>query len=76
MKFKKGPTKLQALINSSNDINAKTLAYAAVLELYICLIDIGAQKMDGSTLLTYGMVFVNFQVENKLERMHFFQETF
>lgn len=70
MKFKKGPTKVQALINSSNNVNAKTLAYTAVLGLYICLINIGAQKMDES--LTYSMVLVNFQVENKLERMHFF----
>ena len=38
--------------------------------------DVGAQKIDGSTLETFGMVLASFQVEDKLGRAQFFQETF
>ena len=53
-----------------------TPAYAAKLGLQVRKADIGAQKIDGSTLETFGMVLADFQVEDKLGRVRFFQETF
>lgn len=41
VKFK-NYTKMQALINSDGKVNAITQAYPAVLELYVCFIDIRA----------------------------------
>ena len=38
--------------------------------------DIRAQKIDGSTFGTFGIVLADFQVENKLGKARFFQETF
>ena len=57
-------------------LNAMTLTYAAKLGLKVRKIDIGAQKIDGSTLEIFGIVLAEFQVENKLGRAQFFQETF
>ena len=53
-----------------------TPAYAAKLGLQVRKTDIGAQKIDGSTLETFEMVLADFQVEDKLERVRFFQESF
>lgn len=44
LKFKKCGTKVQALIESGNEINTMNLAYSAVLGLHVCPIDIGARK--------------------------------
>lgn len=38
--------------------------------------NVGVQKIDGSTLETYGMVIVGFQVQDKFGRARFFQKTF
>ena len=51
-------------------------AYASKLVLKVYYTDIGAHKIDGSTLETFGMVLASFQVEDKLGRIWFFQETF
>ena len=53
-----------------------TLAYAKQLGLQVRKIDIGAQKIYGSSLKTFGMVITDFQVENKLDKIRFFQESF
>ena len=53
-----------------------TSAYASKLGLQVRHTDVGAQKIDGSTLQTFGMILANFQVEDKLGRTRFFQETF
>ena len=51
-------------------------AYASRLGLRVYCTDIGAQKIDGSTLETFGMVLASFQVEDKLGKIRFFQKTF
>ena len=51
-------------------------AYASKLGLKVRLTNVGAQKIDGSTLQTFGMGLVSFQVEDKLGRARSFQETF
>ena len=38
-------------------------------------INVEAQKIDGSTFETFGMVLASFQVEDKLRKARFFQET-
>ena len=38
--------------------------------------NVGAQKIDGTTLETYGMVVVAFSVTNQADRVRFFEETF
>ena len=53
-----------------------TPAYASKLGLQVHRTNIEAQKIDGSTLKTFGMVLASFQVEDKLGRARFFQETF
>ena len=53
-----------------------TLAYISRLGLQVHRTNVGAQKIDGSTLQIFGMVLANFQVEDKLERTQFFKETF
>ena len=51
---------MQALIDSSSKVNAMTLVYASKLGLQVCEIDVGAQKIDGITLKTFGIVLINF----------------
>ena len=51
-------------------------AYAEKLGLKTRKTNVGAQKIDGSTLETFGMVIADFQVEDKSGRPRFFQETF
>ena len=47
-------------------------AYATKLGLRARKINIGAQKIDGSHLDTFGMVIVNCSVKDKLRRIRFF----
>ena len=74
--FKKSEIEVQALFNSGSEVNAMTPGYASKLGLKVRFIDIRAQKIDGSTLKTFGMVLASFQVKNTLGRARFFQETF
>ena len=53
-----------------------TPAYVAHLGLKVRVTDVGVQKIDRSSLATYGMVVAVFQVVNKLGHSRFFQETF
>ena len=53
-----------------------TLAHAAHLSLKVRVTNVGAQKIDGSSLATYNIVIVAFQVVDKLGRSRFFQKTF
>lgn len=59
-KFKKNHIKVQALIDSSIEVNIITPAYIAILEKYICPIAIEAQKKYESILLTYSMILAKF----------------
>ena len=53
-----------------------TLAYASKLGLKVHPTNVKAQKIDGSTLKTFGIVLASFQVKDKLGRARFFQKTF
>ncbi len=50
--------------------------YAIKLGLSIQKTDVGAQKIDGSSLETFDIVIAGFQVQDKLDQSRFFQETF
>ena len=65
-----------ALLDFESEVNAMTPAHAAHLSLKMRVTNVGAQKIDGSSLATYGMVIAAFQVVDKLGCSRFFQETF
>lgn len=65
VKFKKDKIEIRALIDFSSEVNAITSAYAALQRLRACSIDIGAQKIDGSTLSTHYIVLTNFYLKDK-----------
>ena len=67
---------VRALFDSGSKVNAINPNYARKLGLKIRRTNIGAQKIDGSALETFGMVIADFQVEDKASRPRFFQETF
>ena len=67
---------VRALLNSGSKVNAMSLSYAKRLGLKTRKTNIGAQKIDGSALETFGIVIADFQVEDKGGRPRFFQETF
>ena len=74
--FWKDTASVRALIDLSSDVNAMILAYASKLDLKVYLTNVRAQKIDGFTLETFGMVLASFEVEDKLGRAQLFQKTF
>ena len=67
---------VSALLNSNSEVSTIYLAFAKELGLPIRPIDVGAQKIDGTTIETYGMVVAAFSIEDKANRIRFFEETF
>ena len=72
--FKKN--KVQTLINFDSKVNAITSRYALKLDLKIRPINVGVQKINGSTFKICIIVLASFQIENKLEKVWFFQKMF
>ena len=64
------------MIDLGNKVNAITPAYTAKLGLKARYTDTEAQKIDSSIFKIFEMVLASFQVEDKLRRTRFFQETF
>ena len=56
---------IQALINFGSEVNVMSLAYAKKLGLRTQIINVGAQKIDGLSLDTFGIVIIGFQVSDK-----------
>ena len=67
---------VKALLDSGSKVNAINLDYARKLGLKIQRTNVGAQKIDSSTLKTFEMVIADFQVEDKANKPRFFQKTF
>ena len=67
---------IKALLDSGNKVNIINPDFAQKLGFKIWKTNVGAQKIDGSALETFGMVIADFQIENKIGRPRFFQETF
>ena len=72
--FKK--KKIQVLIDLGSKINIMIPAYVLNLNIKVYYINVGAQKIDGPITDTFGIVSASSQVEDKLKRARFFQETF
>ena len=49
-----------ALLNSKNEVNVMTPAYAAHLGLKVRVTNVGTQKINGFLLIFYGMVIAAF----------------
>lgn len=60
IKFMRGYTEVQALLDSKSKVNSITPIYIAKLELYVCLNNVGAQKTNRPIFLTYDIVLINF----------------
>ena len=71
-----GQEQIRALLDSGSEVNAMSSTYAEKLGLKTWKTNVGAQKIDGSALETFGMVIADFQVEDRSGRPRFFQETF
>lgn len=50
--------------------------YVAKLDLTTPKTSIGIQQIDGSLLKIYSMAFAKFPLQNSLERVQFFEESF
>ena len=65
VQFKKDKNQVQALIDSGSEVNAMHPSFAKQLGLPIRPTDVGAQKIDGTTLDTHGMVVAAFLLVDK-----------
>ena len=71
-----GKKSVSALFDSGSEVNAIHSAFAKELGLLIRPTDVEAQKIDGTMLETYGMVVAVFSIEDKANRVRFFEKTF
>ena len=67
---------VQALIDSGSEVNAIHPSFVKQLGLSIRPTNVGAQKIDGTILDTHEMVVAAFSMEDKANRVRFFEETF
>lgn len=68
----KNNDKIQALLNFGTEINTMALVYTANQGLNISLINIGAQKVNGSNFQTFCIILASFKIDNKLYQSRFF----
>ena len=66
----------EALLDLGSEVNAMSQAFAHQLGFTIWKTNIGAQKIDGTTLETYGMVVTTVFVLDKDGRERFFEKSF
>ena len=67
---------MSALFDSGSEVNAIHPTLIRKLGLPVRPTDVGAQKIDGTMLDTFGMVVTAFSVTDKANRVRFFEETF
>ena len=60
LRFRKNTTGIKVLIDSDSEVNAMLPIYVSQLGLKVHYTDIGDQKIDSSTLETFGMVLASF----------------
>ena len=65
-----------ALLDLGSEINAIHPAFAERLGLVVQTTNVGAQKIDSTTLKTYGMVVAALSVTDQANRVRFFEKTF
>ncbi len=66
----------EALLNAGSKVNTMSQVFAHQLGLMICKTNVGTQKIDGTTLETYGIVVFTFSVSDKDGREKFFKGSF
>ena len=71
-----GKKSVSALLDSGSEVNAVYPAFAKELGLPIRPTDVGAQKIDNTMLTTYGIVVAAFLIEDKANRVRFFEKIF
>ena len=74
--FRKKPMSMSAFLNLGSEVNAIHPTFARKLGLPIRPTDVGAQKIDGTMLNTFGMVVKSFSVTDKGNWVRFFEEIF
>ena len=67
---------IKILLNNGSEVNAINPIFVRKLGLKIWKTKVRAQKINGSTLETFGMIIAEFQVKDKASRHKFFQEIF
>ncbi len=66
----------KALLGSGSEVNVMSQVFAQQLGLKIRKTNVGAQRIDNTTLETYGIVVSTFFVSDKDGRENFFEESF
>lgn len=64
------------MLNFGSEINTMTPGYASKLTFWVRHTNVKAQKINGSILETFKIVFASLHIKNKLEKACFFQKTF
>ena len=67
---------MSILLDPGSEVNTIHPAFAKEIGLPIRSTDVGAEKIDGTTLETYRMGVAAFLVEEKANQVRFFKETF
>ena len=65
VQFRRDMAWVQALIDSRSEVNTIHLTFAKQLGLFVRPINVGAQKIDNTTLDTYGIVVAAFSIMDK-----------
>ena len=65
-----------ALLDLGSEVNAMHPAFAERLGLVVQATNVGAQKIDGTTLETYAMVVAAFLVTDQANRVKLFEKIF
>ena len=76
IQFKRDMTQVQTLIDSESEINSIYPTFTKELSLFIRLLDVRAQKIDGTMLDTYEIVIAALSVVDKANHAKFFKKTF
>ena len=74
--FQKKFMSVLALFNLGSEVNAIYLTLIQELGLSIRPTDVGAQKIDGTMLDTFGIVVTAFSMTDKANRVRFFKKIF
>ena len=64
------------LFDSGSKVNAMHPTFAERLGIVVQTTNVSAQKIDGTTLETYGMVVAAFSITDQAKRIRFFEEIF
>ena len=67
---------MSAFLDSGSQVNAMHLVFAERLGLVVRATNVSAQKIDGITLKTDGMVVAAFSMTDQADKVRFFEETF